>query len=83
MRSHVYVVTSTRSPRVLGVQYPACYAKRVESSYGGTVVLAQTVARKWFKRFLFSRESDSTTPNVRSFVRSLVCLSESKTPKQL
>ena len=36
---------------------------------------------------IFSRESDSTTTNVRSFVRLSVCLSvcpsETKTPKQL
>ena len=35
------------------------------------------------KYIFFSRESDSTTTNVRSFVRLSVCLSVTKTPKQL
>ena len=33
--------------------------------------------------YIFSRESDSTTTNVRSSVHPFVSLSESKTPKQL
>ena len=60
---------------------PICFNVSYNFYCWSTAIYSWCILQK-LRWVIFSRESNSRSTNVRSFVRSLVCLSESKTPKK-